>query len=108
MRQNVKTIRAEIDIAKRTWGEVGQTKLAELRALVKRNGVSVALGDVSYIENRWYITHAGLLRLAHRNRCAGIKTNIEKHASDPLTNRWVFKAVVYTSPANSVGLRRLR
>ena len=70
--------------------------------MVHRNGVSVALGDVRYIENHWYVTHAGLLRLAHRKRCAGIKTNIQRDASDPLVNRWVFRAIVYTSP-NSVG-----
>src|ERR1700751_3312216 len=63
--------------------------------MVQRNGVSVALGDVCYLDNRWYITHAGLLRLARRKRCAGIKTTLEKYASDPLTNRWVFKATVY-------------
>jgi hypothetical protein len=102
MKRNSTMLRTEIKAAKRAWGEVGVTKLAELRALVQRNGVSVVLGDVSYIENRWYITHAGLLRLARRKRCSGIKTNLEKHASDPLANRWVFKAVVYTSP-NSFG-----
>src|ERR1700751_2239166 len=63
--------------------------------MVQRNGVSVALGDVCYLDNRWYITHAGLLRLARRKRCAGIKTTLEKYASDPLTNHWVFKATVY-------------
>lgn len=102
MKRNPRLIRVEMNIARRTWGEVGAAKLAELRALVQRNGVSVALGDVCYIENRWYITHAGLLRLAQRKRCAGIKTHLEKHASDPLINRWVFRAVIYTSP-NSVG-----
>ncbi len=102
MKRNSRLIRAEINIARRTWGEVGAAKLAELRALVRRNRVSVALGDVCYIENRWYITHAGLLRLAHRKRCAGIKTYLEKRASDPVAHRWVFKAVVYASP-NSAG-----
>jgi hypothetical protein len=102
MKRDPRMIRAEIDIARRTWGQVGAGKLAELRALVRRNRFSVGLGDVCYIENRWYITHSGLLRLAHRKRCAGIKTYLEKRASDPAVNRWVFKAVVYTSP-NSAG-----
>ena len=80
MKRIPRLIRAEMRAARRIWGEVGAAKLAELRTLVQRNGVSVALGDVCLIENRWYITHAGLLRLARRNRCAGIKTNLEKHA----------------------------
>jgi len=102
MNWNPKLTRAEINIARQTWGELGAAKLAELRALVQGNRVSVALGDVCLIENRWYITHSGLLRLAHRKRCAGIKTYLEKRASDPAVNRWVFKAVVYTTP-NSAG-----
>ncbi len=102
MNRKLRLIRTEMNIARRTWGEVGAAKLAELRTLVRRNHVSVALGDVCYIENRWYITHSGLLRLAHRKRCAGIKTYLERRASDPVVNRWVFKAVVYPSP-NSAG-----
>jgi hypothetical protein len=102
MKRTARLIRAEMSIARRTWGEVGPAKLAELRTLIQRNGVSVARGDVCFIENRWYITHAGLLRLAHRKGCVGIETDLEKRASDPLINRWVFRAVIYTSP-NSVG-----
>jgi hypothetical protein len=102
MKRNPESVRAEMNIARRTWGELGAAKFAELRALVRRNRVSVALGDVCYIENRWYITHSGLLRLAHRKRCAGIKTYLDKRASDPVVNRWVFKAIVYTS-SNSAG-----
>src|SRR5271156_1907262 len=101
MRRNPRFVRAEINAAKCTWNSVGATKLKELRALIQRNGVSVRLGDICLIENRWYVTHAGLLRLAHRKRCAGIKTNIERDVSDPLINRWVFKAVVYTSPRSA-------
>src|SRR6201981_492785 len=95
MKRNSRLVRAEINIARRRWGAVGAARLAELRGMVQRNGVSVALGDVCYLDNRWYITHAGLLRLARRKRCAGIKTTLEKYASDPLTNHWVFKATVY-------------
>jgi hypothetical protein len=102
MKRNLRMVRAEMNIARRTWGEVGAAKLSELRGLVQRNRISVALGDVCYIENRWYITHSGLLRLAHRKRCTGIKTYLERRTSDPVVNRWVFKAVVYTSP-NSAG-----
>jgi hypothetical protein len=95
MKPNLRPIETEMNIARRIWGEVGTAKLAELRALVRRNRISIALGDVCYIENRWYITHSGLLRLAHRKRCIGIKTDLERGVSDPVVNRWVFKATVY-------------
>src|ERR1700723_4104452 len=95
MKPKLRPIETEMNIARRIWGEVGTAKLAELRALVRRNRISIALGDVCYIENRWYITHSGLLRLAHRKRCIGIKTDLERGVSDPVVNRWVFKATVY-------------
>src|SRR6516164_5183470 len=98
MKRKLRSIQAEINVARRAWGNVGAAKFSELRALVERNGVSVALGDICYLDDRWYVTHAGLLRLARRKRCAGIRTNLERHASDPLTNRWVFKATVYNTP----------
>ena len=40
--------------------------------------------------------------MAHRKRCIGIKTYLDKRASDPVASRWVFRAVVYISP-HSVG-----
>jgi hypothetical protein len=89
--------RAELNIAKRKWTGVAAEKLTELGKFVERYHFSVALGDVLYINNNWYITHAGLLRLAHRHRCSGIKTILEKRYSDPLAARWIFRATVYKS-----------
>ena len=97
MKRKPRSIQAEINVARRTWGNVGTSKLAELRVLIERNGLSLALGDICYLDDRWYVTHAGLLRLARRRHCAGIKTNLERDASDSQTNRWVFKATVYTT-----------
>ena len=71
--------------------------MAELRKLVRQYHLSVALGDVTYFGDKWYVTHAGLLRLAHRNHCSGIKTILERRYSESSANRWVFKAIVYNS-----------
>ena len=46
------------------------------------------------------MTNAGLLQIARRNRCAGIRTAIEKGLSDPATSRWVFRATVYKFPCS--------
>jgi hypothetical protein len=89
--------RAEVNLARRKWAEVGEEKIAELRKFVCRYRLSVALGDVLYFNSGWYVTHAGLLRLAHRSRCLGIKTILERRCSDPVAGRWVFKAIVYKS-----------
>jgi hypothetical protein len=50
------------------------------------------------LDGKWYVTHAGLLRLALRRRCLGIRTALQERLCDPITNRWVFKATVYKSP----------
>jgi hypothetical protein len=91
-------VRAEINLAKRKWRGVPAERLAELRELVRRYHLSVFLGDVINIEAGWYVTHAGLLRLAQRNHCSGIRTTLERQYSEPAHNRWVFKATVYKSP----------
>jgi hypothetical protein len=50
------------------------------------------------LENHWYITHMGLLRISERRRCCGIRTGVENNLSDVSQCRWVFKAIVYKSP----------
>jgi hypothetical protein len=50
------------------------------------------------LDGTWYVTHAGLLGLAQRRRCHGIRTILDKNLSDPSGSRWVFKAIVYKSP----------
>ncbi len=90
-------VRAEIRVAKRKWSGLGGENRAELQSLVRRYHLSVSLGDVVYIERGWYVTHSGLLRLAHRRNCAGISTYVERKCSDPSVRRWVFKAVVHGS-----------
>src|SRR6267142_1953684 len=90
-------VRTEISLARRRWYGISAERLAELRRLVLRYHLSVALGDLLFLETGWYVTHAGLLRLAHRKHCSGIKTSLEKQYSDPSASRWVFKAIVYNS-----------
>jgi hypothetical protein len=60
-----------------------------------RYGLSVAAGDLQYLDGRWYVTHAGLLRLAQRKHCAGISVRQVPDFCDPCANRWIFEATVY-------------
>ncbi len=82
-------------LAQRAWGELDRTTLSGLRELSIAFGLSVALGDVQLIDGRWYVTHAGLLRLALRRRCHGITSSLQKDLSNPASSQWVFKATVY-------------
>ena len=58
-------------------------------------GFSVAAGDMKLLENQWYVTHSGLIRLAQRRGCSGITVHLVSNASDWASSRWVFKATVY-------------
>jgi hypothetical protein len=60
--------------------------------------LSASRGEVLFIDGKWYVTHAGLLRVAFRQRCCGIRTALQERQSDPKAGRWVFKAIVYKSP----------
>jgi hypothetical protein len=68
-----------------------------LSELTRTLRLSVSLGEVSSVDGKWYVTHAGLLRIAARRRCLGIRTVLQERQSDPIAGRWVFKATVYTS-----------
>jgi hypothetical protein len=99
MSSNFETgFRAEAKLARVLWGKPSKTALHGLRALIDRYSVSVAAGDIRLLDGRWYVTHAGLLRIAQRNRCSGMRITVDKGLSDPARNRWVFKATVYKSP----------
>ena len=70
--------------------------------LTRRHSLSVSRGEILYIDGKWYITHAGLLRIAVRRHCLGIRSYLQEQQSDPRAGRWVFRAVVYKD-ANSKG-----
>jgi hypothetical protein len=72
--------------------------LESLRELVKQYDLSVSSGDLVYLQAGWYVTHAGLLRLARRSHCIGIDVAPVAEFSDPATSHWAFKATVYKSP----------
>lgn len=77
------------------WGEFSRVALQRLKELTKTYNLSVAAGDLQLLDGRWYVTHAGLLRIAECKRCSGIRTVIQRDLSDPLSSRWVFKAIAY-------------
>jgi hypothetical protein len=77
------------------WGQLPVTAVRALKQLTNNLGVSVAAGDLQLLENCWYVTHSGLLRIAQKRKCGGIETAIQDHLSDPQNNKWVIKAIVF-------------
>ena len=95
-----KLIGTNIRSAKQRWGkELSQASLATLRALCEEFQFSVASGDLLFLDNSWYVTHAGLVRLAHRKSCSGIQVRPTAQFCDPGSSRWAFEATVYKSGA---------
>src|SRR5260370_24442095 len=93
-------VRLNISLARATWGRLPRAARDGIRELRTRYILSVALGDVQLIDGRWYVTNAGLLRLAARSRCNGIRVEQVRNFCDPVACRWVFKATVYKSPSS--------
>ena len=93
-------LRRNKQCARNSWGRLSKSSLQILTALTETHRLSIAAGHLQLLDGRWYITHSGLLLVALRNRCRGINTTLEKQVSDPVANRWVFKATVYKSLAS--------
>ena len=88
--------RRNIKFAKSVWPEeLTSLRLSELRTLSRESGLAITSGEILLLDGRWYVTSAGLLRLAKNRGCSGIHTRVLEKFSDPRTDCWVFKATVY-------------
>ena len=82
-------------LAEQTWGRLSPQLLTSLRGLTSSYALSVGRGDIICLDGRWYVTHAGLLRLSSRRGCSGMHAEIVSSFCDPSNNRWTFKATVF-------------
>jgi hypothetical protein len=97
MNKNSRSRRANVLHARRIWGQLSTAAINGLRQLTDNLAVSVAAGDLQFLDNHWYVTHSGLLRIAQRRKCRGIETAIQDNLSDPENSKWVIKATVFKS-----------
>jgi len=89
-------LKANLRTARRLWpNQIHREQAEGLTALSTHYLFSVARGDLLFLEGKWYVTHAGLLRLALRRHCAGIRVQQVREFCDPAAGRWVFKATTY-------------
>jgi hypothetical protein len=87
----------EARLAKSLCRDLSKPVLKSLEGLLARHKLSLADGDLKYLNSGWYVTHSGLLRLAERRHCAGMHVRPVLKSSDPANSRWVFRAVVFKS-----------
>src|ERR1700719_2910465 len=91
--------RENLALAKKLWpSQICKSHLKALENLTLSYGISLGSGDLKLLENRWYVTHSGLLSLAERKGCSGIRVEAIRSLCDPLSNRWVFRAIVFQKP----------
>jgi hypothetical protein len=89
-------LRSNLAIARKRWGTLPD--ISALKQLTLDHLLSLASGDLSLLEGRWYVTHTGLLRLARRSHCAGISVDTLPELCNAAAGRWAFKATVFRSP----------
>src|SRR5579864_1167581 len=90
-------VRQNFRLVKKLYPDLAQEDLCRLRELTQAHLLSVSQGEISCVDGKWYVTHAGLLRIALRARCFGIRTILQERQSDPIAHRWVFRATVFKS-----------
>jgi hypothetical protein len=96
-----KLVRQNLRIAKKLYSELSVQQLSILRDITLVLRLSVGNRELLLIEGKWYVSHSGLLRIAHRRKCFGIDTAVDQHLSEASTRRWVFKATVRKTQAKS-------
>ena len=90
-------IRDNCRLVKKLYPELPPFELRALIHITRALRLSLSNGEILRLQGRWYVTHAGLLRVATRGRCHGISTTRLQSQSDAIGKRWVFKATVYKS-----------
>jgi hypothetical protein len=96
-----KLLRQNLCIGKNLYPDLSKQQLLVLRDLTTTLHLSILRSELLYFDGKWYVSHSGLLRIAHRRRCFGIDTAIEQHTSEASAGRWVFRATVHKSESRS-------
>jgi len=92
-----KSIRQDVKLAKSKWSDLNKPLLDSLVAMLRRHRLSVVGGDLFLIDGRWYVTHSGLLQIAARKHCQGMRVQPVKDFCDNNSSRYAFRATIYTS-----------
>ena len=83
-------------LARRVCGDLSPSSIASLKRYSHELRLSLACSELLFLSGNWYVTHAGLLRLANRRRCSGIEVETVPELCDSVAGRYVFKATVHT------------
>ena len=93
----VALVRHNLRLVKQLHPGLRKEDLTALRSLTQTLHLSISNGELLHLDGKWYVTNAGLLQIACRRRCLGIRPVLQERLSDPSIARWVFKATVFTT-----------
>ena len=91
----VNSFRKNRRLARKIWSNLSREDIIRLREITVQNEWSVGAGELTYLNNGWYVTHTGLIRLARRKKCSGIHVEAIPALCDPAASRYVLKATVF-------------
>jgi len=84
-------------LARTTFGVGKQQILLKPLEHLSAMHFDIGSGDLALLNNHWYVTHTGLLRMAKRKMCSGIEVEAVVNLCNSTAGRYVFKATVYSS-----------
>jgi hypothetical protein len=88
----------EVRLARQLWPEqISKILAQQLGRMIERHGLSVLSGDIQLLNAKWYVTHSGLLGLASRRRCHGIRIHPVREFCNRALGHWAFMAIVFKS-----------
>ena len=93
-------------LARKLWGTLPSTAIKVLEQLTNKHHLCVSSGDLIFFDSKWYVTHSGLLGIACRKRCRGIRVQVVKQFCEADKSRWMFKATVFRSDIRLDLIRR--
>ena len=91
-----------VRLAKKLWGpQIKNLLLNALKGCSEQFRLDLASGELLLLDGRWYVTHAGLLRIARRKKCTGINVEAVEGLCNSAAARFVVKATAYPSKASA-------
>ena len=97
-KKNVTLCRRNRQAASEKWAMKGRHPLLlVLDGLSEEFALSVSAGDVILLQDKLYVTHAGLLSIARRNHCSGVRVRLVSELCDAAARRFAFEATVFKS-----------
>src|SRR5437588_13008152 len=93
MRQHKGLVFQNLHVVRKSWGkQLSPAAVDLLKWYTQQFHFSILVGDLLYLEQGWYVTHSGLIRLAERRHCAGMHVRPVLKSSAPATTRAGFRA----------------